>query len=51
MVLPGETVIFHLELITPIRRGICHMRGKGYVGNKIVVESEMLAQIVKRENK
>ena len=51
MVLPGDTVIFHLELITPIRRGICHMRGKGYVGNKIVVESEMLAQIVKRENK
>ena len=51
MVLPGDTIIFHLELISPIRRGICHMRGKGFVGNKVVVESEMLAQIVRRENK
>lgn len=51
MVFPGDTLIFHLELISPIRRGLCHMRGKGFVGNKIVVESEMLAQIVRRENK
>ncbi len=51
MVFPGDTIIFHLELISPIRRGLCHMRGKGFVGNKIVVESEMLAQIIKREKK
>ena len=51
MVFPGDTLIFHLELISPIRRGLCHMRGKGFVGNKIVVESEMLAQIVRRKNK
>jgi UDP-3-O-[3-hydroxymyristoyl] N-acetylglucosamine deacetylase/3-hydroxyacyl-[acyl-carrier-protein] dehydratase len=49
MVVPGDTVIFSLELITPIRRGICHMRGKAFVGDKIVMESEMMAQIVKRK--
>lgn len=51
MVLPGDTMIFHLELVTPIRRGICHMRGKAYVGNKIVMESEMLAQIIRKDAK
>jgi UDP-3-O-[3-hydroxymyristoyl] N-acetylglucosamine deacetylase / 3-hydroxyacyl-[acyl-carrier-protein] dehydratase len=48
MVLPGDTLVFRLELISPIRRGICHMRGKAYVGNKVVAESEMMAQIVKK---
>ncbi len=47
-VIPGDTVIFNLKLITPIRRGICHMRGEAIVGDKIVMESEMLAQIVKK---
>ena len=51
MVLPGDTIIFHLELIAPIRRGICHMHGKAFVGDKVVMESEMMAQIVKREKK
>jgi UDP-3-O-[3-hydroxymyristoyl] N-acetylglucosamine deacetylase/3-hydroxyacyl-[acyl-carrier-protein] dehydratase len=51
MVLPGDTIIFRLELVSPIRRGICHMRGKAYVGNKVVMESEMLAQIVRRDKK
>jgi len=46
---PGDTIIFSLELVTPIRRGICHMRGKAFVGDKIVMESEMMAQIVKRK--
>ncbi|MEO8088074.1 MAG: bifunctional UDP-3-O-[3-hydroxymyristoyl] N-acetylglucosamine deacetylase/3-hydroxyacyl-ACP dehydratase [Bacteroidota bacterium] len=49
MVLPGDTLIFSLELVTPIRRGICHMRGKAFVGDKVVMESEMMAQIVKRK--
>jgi UDP-3-O-[3-hydroxymyristoyl] N-acetylglucosamine deacetylase/3-hydroxyacyl-[acyl-carrier-protein] dehydratase len=48
MVSPGDTILFHLELISPIRRGICHMRGKAYVGNKVVMESEMMAQIIKK---
>jgi UDP-3-O-[3-hydroxymyristoyl] N-acetylglucosamine deacetylase/3-hydroxyacyl-[acyl-carrier-protein] dehydratase len=51
MVLPGDTIIFSLELVTPIRRGICHMRGKAFVGEKVVMESEMMAQIVRREKK
>lgn len=46
-VVPGDTVIFRLELASPIRRGICHMRGEAYVGSKCVMEGEMIAQIVK----
>lgn len=51
LVTPGDTMIFHLELITPIRRGICHMYGKAFVGNKVVMESEMMAQIIRRDKK
>jgi UDP-3-O-[3-hydroxymyristoyl] N-acetylglucosamine deacetylase/3-hydroxyacyl-[acyl-carrier-protein] dehydratase len=46
-VLPGDTIIFALELVSPIRRGLCHMKGQAIVGNKVVMEAEMLAQIVK----
>ncbi len=46
-VLPGDTLVFKLELLTPIRRGICHMKGEAYVGDKMVMEGELLAQIVK----
>jgi UDP-3-O-[3-hydroxymyristoyl] N-acetylglucosamine deacetylase/3-hydroxyacyl-[acyl-carrier-protein] dehydratase len=46
-VMPGDTLIFKLELVTPIRRGICHMRGIAYVSGKPVTEAEMMAQIVK----
>jgi UDP-3-O-[3-hydroxymyristoyl] N-acetylglucosamine deacetylase/3-hydroxyacyl-[acyl-carrier-protein] dehydratase len=48
-VVPGDTLVFKLELISPIRRGICHMRGGAYVNNKIVTEAEMMAQIVKEK--
>ena len=37
-----------MELISPIRRGICHMFGKAFVGNKVVMEGELMAQIVKK---
>jgi UDP-3-O-[3-hydroxymyristoyl] N-acetylglucosamine deacetylase/3-hydroxyacyl-[acyl-carrier-protein] dehydratase len=47
-VVPGDTVLFKMELIAPVRRGICQMRGTAYVGNKIVSEAELVAQIVKR---
>ena len=50
MVVPGDTIVFRLDLITPIRRGICHMAGTAYVGNKVVMEGELMAQIVKTEN-
>lgn len=46
-VIPGDTVVFNLNLLTPIRRGICHMKGTAYVNNKPVMEAEMMAQIVK----
>jgi UDP-3-O-[3-hydroxymyristoyl] N-acetylglucosamine deacetylase / 3-hydroxyacyl-[acyl-carrier-protein] dehydratase len=47
MVLPGDTIIFKSELISPIRRGICHMFGQAYVGEKLVMEAELMAQIKK----
>ncbi len=47
-VLPGDTLIFKAELVEPIRRGICHMQAYGYANNKLVVEAELMAQIVKR---
>jgi UDP-3-O-[3-hydroxymyristoyl] N-acetylglucosamine deacetylase/3-hydroxyacyl-[acyl-carrier-protein] dehydratase len=50
MVLPGDTIVFSLELVTPIRRGICHMRGKAYVGDKVVMDPEMMAQISKKKS-
>ena len=46
-VIPGDTVVFSLNLLTPIRRGICHMKGTAYVNNKPVMEAEMMAQIVR----
>ncbi len=46
-VVPGDTLVMYLELLEPIRRGICLMRGKCYVGEKLVSEAEMMAQIVK----
>jgi len=44
-VLPGDTIIFRCDLMEPIRRGIAQMKGVGMVGDKIVVEAEMMAQI------
>lgn len=48
-VIPGDTVVFVLELISPIRRGICHMKGHAYVGDKLVMEGTMMAQIVRKD--
>jgi len=47
MVRPGDTIVFELALVSPIRRGLVHMGGKGYVNGRVVVEAEMLAQVVK----
>ncbi|HTH83083.1 MAG TPA: bifunctional UDP-3-O-[3-hydroxymyristoyl] N-acetylglucosamine deacetylase/3-hydroxyacyl-ACP dehydratase [Mucilaginibacter sp.] len=47
-VVPGDTVIFHCNLIAPIRRGIAQMKGIGMVGERVVVEAELMAQIVKK---
>jgi len=48
-VVPGDTIIFDLKLLSPIRRGLCHMGGKAWVGDKVVMEAEMLAQIIKKK--
>jgi UDP-3-O-[3-hydroxymyristoyl] N-acetylglucosamine deacetylase / 3-hydroxyacyl-[acyl-carrier-protein] dehydratase len=47
-VVPGDTVIFKLDLINPIRRGLVQMAGTAFVGNKIVSEAELTAQISRR---
>ncbi len=49
-VVPGDTMILKMKLLTPIRRGIVHMQGTVYVGDKIVSEGELIAQISKRED-
>lgn len=48
-VLPGDTLIFKAELITPIRRGICHMQAYAYANGRLVAEAELMAQIAKKK--
>lgn len=47
-VTPGDTMILKMELMGPIRRGICEMRGTVYVGGKVTTEAELTAQVVRR---
>jgi UDP-3-O-[3-hydroxymyristoyl] N-acetylglucosamine deacetylase/3-hydroxyacyl-[acyl-carrier-protein] dehydratase len=47
-VVPGDTLLLKMELVSPVRRGIVEMRGSAYVGNKIVAEAEMMAKVAKR---
>jgi len=49
-VLPGDTLVFKCDLISPIRRGICHMQGNAYANGRLVAEAELMAQIVKSNN-
>ncbi|MDB4182821.1 bifunctional UDP-3-O-[3-hydroxymyristoyl] N-acetylglucosamine deacetylase/3-hydroxyacyl-ACP dehydratase [Flavobacteriaceae bacterium] len=46
-VVPGDTLIFSCSLISPIRRGICHMQGYAYANGKLCAEAELMAQISK----
>ncbi|MBI2257324.1 MAG: bifunctional UDP-3-O-[3-hydroxymyristoyl] N-acetylglucosamine deacetylase/3-hydroxyacyl-ACP dehydratase [Flavobacteriia bacterium] len=46
-VIPGDTLVFELSLISPIRRGLVEMRGHAYVNGKVVMEADMLAQVIK----
>jgi UDP-3-O-[3-hydroxymyristoyl] N-acetylglucosamine deacetylase/3-hydroxyacyl-[acyl-carrier-protein] dehydratase len=48
MVKPGDSMLLKMELVAPIRRGICEMKGTVYVGNKVCTEADLVAQIVKR---
>jgi UDP-3-O-[3-hydroxymyristoyl] N-acetylglucosamine deacetylase/3-hydroxyacyl-[acyl-carrier-protein] dehydratase len=47
-VVPGDTLILKMELSNPVRRGICEMKGTIFVGDKLVAEADMVAQIVKK---
>ena len=49
-VVPGDTLIFKCDLISPIRRGICHMQAYAYTNGKLASEAELMAQIVKTKN-
>ena len=49
-VIPGDTIVLELKLLTPIRRGIVHMKGVAYVNGMIATEAEMMAQIIKEKN-
>jgi UDP-3-O-[3-hydroxymyristoyl] N-acetylglucosamine deacetylase/3-hydroxyacyl-[acyl-carrier-protein] dehydratase len=51
MVKPGDTMLLKMELTSPIRRGICEMRGTVYVGGKVATEADLVAQVIKRINK
>ena len=46
-VVPGDTLIFKLELLSPIRRGICHMQGYAYANEQLTCEAELMAQLSK----
>ncbi|MFY8131733.1 MAG: bifunctional UDP-3-O-[3-hydroxymyristoyl] N-acetylglucosamine deacetylase/3-hydroxyacyl-ACP dehydratase, partial [Bacteroidia bacterium] len=48
-VVPGDTLTLRLELTAPIRRGICQMKGVAMVGERIVSEAELMAQLVKKQ--
>ena len=50
IVVPGNVVVFKLDLLTPIRRGLVHMKGVAYVNNQVVMEAELMAQISKVKN-
>ena len=48
-VVPGDTLIFKLEMMTEIRRGVANMKGMAFVGDNIVAEGEFMAQIAKNK--
>lgn len=48
-VLPGDTLVFKCDLISPIRRGICHMHANAYANGRLVAEAELMAQISKKQ--
>ena len=47
-VVPGDTLVFFCQFSGPIRRGLICMKGVAYVGNKIVMEAEMMAQLQRK---
>ena len=48
-VVPGDTLIFRVELTSEIRRGIATMRGLAFKGDKVVSEADFTAQVIKNK--
>ena len=48
-VVPGDTIIFRVELTSEMRRGIATMRGLAFIGDKVVSEADFTAQIIKNK--
>jgi len=48
-VVPGDTLILKMELLEPVRRGIVRMRAQAFVGNQLVTEGEMMAQVLRNK--
>lgn len=48
-VVPGDTLIFRVEMTSEIRRGIATMRGLTFVGDKVVSEADFTAQVIKNK--
>lgn len=48
-VVPGDTIVFKLQLVNPIRRGLVYMSGTAYVGKNVVMEARMLARLIKKD--
>lgn len=48
-VVPGDTLLFHVSFMTPLRRGCAMMKGIAFVGDKVVCECEFMAQIIKNK--
>ncbi len=46
-VIPGDTLVFHLEFTEPIRRGIVMMKGQTFVNGSVVCEGEFVAMVTK----
>ena len=47
---PGDTLVFSLLLKAPIRRGICHMEGRAFVGDRLVCEADLMALITRKDD-
>lgn len=48
-VIPGDTLIIRMQLVAPVRRGICMMKGEAFVGDRLVCEADMTAQIIQNK--
>lgn len=48
-VVPGDTLLFKVDLLAPVRHGVSSMKGYGFVGERVVVEATFTAQIVKNK--